>query len=59
VTNCPTCGRQVPDVAIHNADMVSRRQKYGKLWDLAPAKLVQAGDRSTRSILADDEEDDD
>jgi hypothetical protein len=21
---CPTCGRQVPDVAIHNAEMLAR-----------------------------------
>lgn len=46
---CPTCGRHVTDLAAHNAEMVSRRARYGKTWDLAPTKrLVVVADDSDR-----------
>jgi hypothetical protein len=34
MTSCPTCGRTVQDLQVHNAEMRERLRRFGPGWQL-------------------------
>jgi hypothetical protein len=41
VNQCPTCGKNVGDLAAHQAEIDRRRKLYGASWDLEAVTLYR------------------